>query len=233
MVNIVISPQILTDAIFIAYGGATGTSTAAQRTAAYAMAESQAAQEINTFVAPTIVTGTHSWPTMGQSLQLPYTHLNSVSSVTAIHDAGCDCADDSVEISGCAWILDYDGALVDIRECGDVLRQSYSGCNCGGGPLQARVVATFGLPTGAASDPRLLLALTTAADLALQQIIDPGGAEGGAGDPGVKSFRSLSYSETRADGSYKMTAFGDSARANYAAKMLSNFKYQRAGKLGW
>lgn len=237
MVNVVITPQILTDAIFTAYGGATGTSTAAQRTAAYAMAESQAVEEINTFVSPTIVTGTHSWPPMGQPLQLPYTHLIAVTAVTAIHDAGCDCAEDSIEMSGCAWILDYDGSLISLRECGDVLRQSCSGCNCGsrygGGPLQARVVATFGLPTGAAFDPRLLMGLVTAADLALQQIIDPTGAEGGAGDPGVKSFRSLSYSETRADGSFRATAFGNSARANYAAKMLSNFKYRRAMKLGW
>lgn len=237
MANIVTSPQILTEAIFTQYGGTTGTATAAQIQAAFAIAESQAAEEINTFVAPTVVTGTHSWPPLGQALQLPYTHLNSVASVTAIHDAGCDCADDAIELSGCAWILDYDGALVSLRECGDTLRASCSGCNCGnrygGGPLQARIVATFGLPTAAASDPRLLMGLATAADLALQQMIDPAGAEGGAGDPGIKSFRSLSYSEMRADSSNKMTAFGDSTRANYAAKMLSNFKYNRAGKLGW
>jgi len=99
--------------------------------------------------------------------------------------------------------------------------------------MQVRVVATYGLSTGTASDARLQMALVTAADLALQQMIDPYGADGGAGDPGIKSFSSLSYSETRSDGSYKMTAFGDSARANYAARMLSNFKYHRAGKLGW
>jgi len=237
MINIVTSPQILTDDIFVAYGGSTGTSTAAQRQAAYAIAESQAAQEIGTFVAPTVVTGTYSWPLTTDKLPLPYTHLNSVASVTAIHDAGCDCADDSVEISGCAWILDGDGGLVSLRECGDTLKASCSGCNCGhahgSGPLQVRMVYNAGLPTEAASDPRLLMGLATAADLALQQIIDPAGAEGGAGDPGIKSFSSLSYSETRSDGSSQMTAFGDSARANYAAGMLKNFKYHRAMKLGW
>lgn len=235
MINIVTSPAILTDTIFVDFGGATGTSTAAQRQAAYAIAESQAAEEINTFVAPTAVTGTHSWPPLGQPLQLPYTHLNSVASVIAVHDAGCDCLDNAIELSGCAWILDNEGALVSLRECGDTLKGG--GCSCGsrggGGPLQARIVATYGLPTDTANDPRLLLGLTTAADLALQQIVDPLAAEGGAGDPGIKSFRSLSYSEARADSSFKMTAFGDSARANYAANMLSNFKYQRAGKLGW
>lgn len=217
---------ILTDTIFTQYGGSIGNSSNAQRQAAYAIAESQAAEEIKTFVSPTVVTGTYSWPPLGQPLQLPYTHLNSVASITAIHPAGCNCANDAVEISGCAWILDYDGALISLRECG--------GCNCSsGGALQVRIAATYGLPTGTANDPRLFMGLVTAADLVLQQMIDPMGAEGGAGDPGIKSFSSLSYSETRSDGSSKMTAFGDSARANYAAKMLRGFKYHRAGKLGW
>ena len=237
MINIVTAPAILTDAIFTAYGGQTGTSTAAQRTAAYAIAESQAVEQIGTFVSPTVVTGTYSWPPLGQPLQLPYTHLNSVTSVTAVHDAGCDCLDDAIELSGCAWVLDFDGATLDLRECGDTLRASCSGCNCGSaygaGPLQARIVYTAGLPSGAANDPRLLMGLVTIADMALQQIIDPGNAPGGAGNPGIKSFSSLSYSETRSDGSQKMTIFGDSARANYAAQMLSNFKYTRAMKLGW
>lgn len=238
MINIVTSPAILTDNIFVEYGGSTGTSTAAQRTAAYAIAESQAAEQIGTFVSPTVVTGTHSWPPLGQPLQLPYTHLSSVTSVTAIHDAGCDCAEDSIELSGCAWILDPDGGLISVRECGDTLRASCSGCNCGSirygtGPLQTRIVYTAGLPTGAASDPRLLIGLVTGADLVLEQIIDPDDAPGGAGNPGIKSFSSLSYSQTNSDGSQKMTIFGDSARANFAAQMLSNFKYQRVMKLGW
>lgn len=233
---IITAPAILTDSIFDCYGGNVSDTTPEQRQAAYAIAESQAAQELNTFIAPTVVTGTHSWPPLGQPLPLPYTHLNSVSSVVAIHDAGCDCADDAIELSGCAWILDYEGSLVALRECGDTLRASCSGCQCGSygnGPLQVRIVATYGLPAAAANDPRLLMALSTAADLALEQITDPSGAEGGAGDPGIKSFRSLSYSETRADASTKTTAFGNSARANYAANMLAGFKYHRAGKLGW
>lgn len=238
MINIVTSPAILTDDLFAQYGGQTGTSTAAQRTAAYAIAESQAAEQIGTFVSPTTVTGTYSWPPLGQPLQLPYTYLNSVTSVTAIHDAGCDCADDSIELTGCAWLLDDAGGTISLRECGDTLRTSCSGCNYGSarygtGPLQARIVFNAGLPSNAASDPRLLMGLVTVADMALEQIIDPSGAKGGPGNPGIKSFRSLSYSETRSDGSQQMTAFGDSARANYAAQMFSNFKFNRAMKLGW
>lgn len=236
MINIVTTPQILTDDIFVAYGGQTGTTTPAQRQAAYAIAEGQAATEIGTFVAPTVVTGTHSWPPLGQPLQLPYTYLNSLTSVTAIHEAGCDCADDSVEIEGCAWILDADGGLLSLRECGNTLKASCSGCGCWGvnsSAFQVRVVYTAGLSESAADDPRLLSALVTAAQLALDQMTDPEAAAGGAGDPGIKSFSSLTYSETRAEGSYKTTAFGSSAQANYAANMLKAFRYKKAFKMGW
>lgn len=235
MLNIVTAPSILTDDIFVAYGGQTGTSTAAQRTAAYAIAEGQAAQEIGTFVAPTTVTGTYSWPPMGQPMKLEQDRLTSVASVTAIHEAGCDCANDSIEIVGCAWILDPDNGVVDLRECGNTAQANCAGCCCGGSvggvPYQVRIVYTAGLPVGAASDPRLLLGLTTAADLALGQIIDPSGAEGGPGDPGVESYSTSGYTEKRTK--LRMTAFGSSARANYAAKMMRHFKYKGALKLGW
>lgn len=236
MIPIVTTPQILTDNIFTAYGGSTGTTTPAQRQAAYAIAEGQAAQEIGTFLSPTTITGTYSWPPMGQPLQLPQSHLISVGSVTAVHDSGCNCAADSIEIEGCAWVLSPEAGIVSLRECGNTVKASCSGCRCGAygnGPLQVQIAYTAGLPTGAWSDPRLLMGLVTAADLALQQMTDPAGAEGGAGDPGVTNFSSLSYSETRAASSTRYTAFGDSPRANYAARMLSPFKYKRAMKLGW
>lgn len=237
MIHIITTPQILTDTIFTAYGGQTGTVPAALP-AAYAIAEGQAAVEIGTFVAPTTVTGTFSWPPLGQPLQLPHTFLRNVVSVTAVHDVGCDCADDAVEIEGCAWILDNNGGTVSLRECENTVKAGCMACGCtcgryGNGPYQARIVYTAGLPDNARSDPRLLLGLVTAASLALEQMTDPTKAEGGPGDPGVKSFSSLSYSETRTDASVRTSAFGNSARAAYAAKMLSNFKFNRAMKMGW
>lgn len=235
MINIVINPAILTDDIFMAYGGQIGTSTPAQRQAAYAMAESGAAEEIGTFVSPTVVTGTYTWPPVGQPFDLEHTHLRQIKSVTAIHDAGCDCADDSIEISGCAWVKSPDAGIVQVRECGDLIK---AGCNCFHGysygqPYQVRIAYEAGLPTGAAFDPRLRQALTTAASIYLDQITDPESAAGGAGEPGIKSFRSLSYSETRSELGMKVTAFGASPRANFAAKLLEVFKYKGAMKLGF
>ena len=234
MLNIITAPQVLTDAIFTQYGGLTGTSTVPQRQAAYTIAEGLAAEEINTFVGITRVTGTYSWPPMGQPLQLEKDRVAGIVSVTAVLDAGCDCAQDAIELSGCAWVKDAAAGIIDVRQCGDTLKASCASCYSRySSPYQARVVFEAGLPTGTWADPRLLMGLTTAAIIALDQMIDPESGEGGAGEPGVKSFSSLSYSETRVDSSYGMTAFGNSARANLAARMLRPFKNQSIGKLGF
>lgn len=234
MLNIVTTPQVLTDDRFIQYGGAVGTSTSVQRQAAYAIAEAQAAQEIGTFIAPTRVTGTHSWPPQGQPLHLEHDRIAGIVSVTAILDAGCDCAEDSVELSGCAWVKNAEAGIIDVRQCGNTLQAACSACYARySSPYQVRVVYEAGLPTGTWFDPRLLMGMATAAQIVLDQMLDPDSGEGGAGEPGVKSFSSLSYSETRNDSSYAMTAFGNSARANYAARMLKHFKNYSAMKLGW
>jgi hypothetical protein len=231
------APSVLTDAIFTAYGGYTGTSTAAQRTAAYATAEGKAAEEIGTFVTPTIVTGTYQWPPMGQMVNLRYDFVSRIISLTSIHEAGCECADTVVELTGCAWITDYDNSIVDVREVGNTVRASCASCSCRGSPwgygvpYQFRVIYEAGLPDEASSDPRLLTGLTGFANLALQQMIDPSGAEGGPGDPGVQSFRAGGYGETRTK--LRKTSMGSSAVANYAANMLREFKAMGALKLGW
>lgn len=237
--HIVTTPQILTDALFTAYGGQTGTSTPTQRTAAYGIAETQAAVEIGTPLTPTTVTGTFVWPvqatypTFDFRFQLPHNRISSVVSLTTVHDAGCNCASNAYELTGCAWILDGDNGVLDLRECGNTVKAACASCTCGfsgSDPLQFRVVYVAGLPTGlAAASPSALLALTTAADLALEQMLDPSLAEGGPGDPQVMSFSDTGYSETR--GGLRMTAFGGSARANYAANQLSVFKFKGALKL--
>jgi len=237
--HIVTGTSVLTDTLFVDYGGNVSTSNGAQRRAAYMIAEQFAIEEIGTFLVPTTVTGTFSWPIIGNyptadyRFQLPHSHVTAVPSLTTIHDAGCDCASNAVELSGCAWILDGDNGVIDLRECGNTLQASCAGCSCGGGgsgPMQFRAVYTAGIPTGlVANSPTALLGLVTAADLALEQIIDPSGAEGGPGDPSVQSYSDTGYSETRQF--LRMTAFGGSARANYAAKCLAPFKVKGALKL--
>lgn len=229
---IVTNPSIMTDAIFALYGGQTGTSTAAQRTAAYCIAESEAFNEIGTYLTPTTVTGTHQWPKATLTYKLPVDAVTSIVSLVAIHEAGCECSATTVELTGCAWITDSANGIIDIREIGNTVQASCASCNCSGGsgwPYQFRVVYVAGLPLEAAGDHRLLMGLTTFSDLALQQIIDPAGAEGGPGDAGVQSYTTQGYSEVRTK--LRRTAAGSSARANYAAQQLRAFKSMGALRL--
>lgn len=228
---LVTGTAILTDQIFTDYGGQTGTSTPAQRQVAYQIAEQFAVEEIGTFLVPTTITGTFPWPLTTSRIHLPHDRLRRIDSVLFIHEAGCNCASGSVDIVGCAWVIDEDNGLIDVRECGSAVCH---GCACvghgHGGLLQIRVAYTAGAAPGlVAANGSALMGLVTAADLALQQIIDPAGAEGGPGDPQVKSFSDTGYSETREG--LRMTAFGGSPRANLAARMLAPLKFKGALKL--
>lgn len=224
---LVTGSSILNDSIFFAYGGAASglTGTAAQRGAAYAMAETQAAYEINAPLTPTTFTGTFNWYPPNR-LQLPWNRLQSVGSVTALHEAGCTCT--PVEIAGCAWIIDPDNSVVDLRGCAGV---GVAGCACAwvqgyGGAKQVRIAYTVGFAPGqAAAYPGVLQGLTIAADLNLQAIVDCGFD----GDPQISSFSDSGYSETRTG--LRMTQFGGSPRANYAARMFMPLRFHGAVKL--
>ena len=234
-IGFVTSATIMTDTIFSKYGGdissLTSLSTAEQRNAAYAMAEQTAMRHLSTYLEPTTITGTFSWPLNDTRVSLPIMRVLSILGVTAIHEAGCDCADDAYEISGCAWLLDGPNGIIDLRHCSsNSVASGGAGCNCasaqgytsaGYQPKQSRVILQVGFPTGLiASSPQALLALTIASKLYLQQIVDPSGAEGGPGDPGLTSFSDSGYSESRAE--IFMTAFGNSPEAIMVARLLGS-----------
>lgn len=221
---LVTGSTILTDSIFFAYGGASSglTGTSAQRQASYAMAETFAAGEIGTPLTPQTFTGTFAWYPDSR-LQLPWKRLQSVLSVTALHELACGC--DPVEIGGCAIIMDADNGVIDLRACG-----GGGSCACGwatgytgGMPKQVRIAYVAGIPQGVAvAYPGVLQGLTIAADLALAQMIDCGAD----GDPSISSFSDSGYSESRQF--LTLTQFGGSPRANYAARMFSPLRFRGA-----
>jgi hypothetical protein len=228
---LVTGTSVLTEAIFESFGGQTGTTTQAQRDNAFQIAEQFAIEEIKTFLVPTTISGTFAWPQYDLRFNLPHTHVRSVTSLTAIHEAGCDCANDQVELSGCAWIIDNQAGIVDLRQCGDQVGQPSIACGCTyrlhGEPLLYQIVYEAGIEAGrVAANSSALMGLTVAAELALEQIIDPSAAEGGPGDPSLTNFSDTGYSAKRQF--LVMTAFGGSPRANYAARMLAPLKFKRA-----
>lgn len=230
---LVTGTSVLTDSIYTTYGGNLDNSTAAQRSVAYQIAEQFAIAEIGTFLTPTTISGTFAWPT-NDRLLLPHTHVRSISSLVAIHETGCNCADDQIELSGCAWIMDFQAGIVELRECNTGGGQLSIACGCtyrqSGAPLLYQIVYDAGIEAGrVAANSSSLMGLTMAADLALEQIVDPAGAEGGPGDPSLTNFSDTGYSASRQF--LVMTAFGGSPKANYAARMLQPLKFKRALRL--
>lgn len=227
---LVTGTYILNDSIFTEYGGATGTSTVAQRNAAYSIAEQFAIEEIGTFLVSTTVTGTFEWPVNSYRLQLPHKRVSTINSVVAQYEVACNC--DLIDISACAFLVDGDNGVVDLRQCSFTAQ-----CSCAAAqgvysvwPKFAVVSYTAGLPANQVqNNAAALMGLVIAADLALEQIIDPAGAEGGPGDPSLKSFNDTGYGEVRQF--LRLTKFGGSPRANMAARMLEPLKFHGAFRL--
>jgi len=221
-------PVILTDALYTAFGGRTGTSTAAQRRAAYQIGESQMIRELGTFLLPTTVTGTFKYfHGMPSRLELPHHHMISVDATTILsQESLCNC--NISEDAGCSFIVDSMYGYIDVRR----LTSAYLGCGCSIEiPYQMRIAYTAGLPTGtAANDASLHLALTIVAELNLLEVIDPAALEGGPGDPGIREYVSMGYGEKRMP--LEATVFGSSARANKAKQLVEHLTPKVAFKLG-
>lgn len=207
------TPIILDDETFIIYGGETGTSTSAQRTAAYLAAEKRATRFIGTFLLPTTVTGTHVYnPVRNVATEFGYVHsINSV--IIRSRDLDEDCS--ITETSKCAYIRDDRYGILDIN---------YALTCCACTPVnvyQVQVSYTAGLPTGTITSPDYLTRLVALADIELKEISGDGGNEA-PGDIGVQSFSSEGYSEKRVK--LRTTTLGSSPRANWCAEGLRDLR---------
>jgi len=218
-----LAPVILTDAMFFDYVPTCSHSgSAAQRRAAYVIAEQQMMEHLQTFLVPTSVTGTFLWNSMTSLYRLPYDYVRAIPRVVVTSlDSLCSC--DLTENEACALIRDEWG-LIDILQTSNAYA-SHCGCAPGCSYL-AIVTVTAGLNTGtAALDTSLHLALSMAASVALNEIVDPGANEGGPGDPGIQSYGSLGHSETRIP--LQPTAFGQTPIGNYVARLVRHLKHRR------
>lgn len=214
-----LAPVVMTDKLYERYGGRMETSTLPQRQAAYQIAEAQMIRELNTFLLPTTVTGTFLFAGALKRYQLPHHHVISVDAVTIFaKESACNCEMD-VE-TGCAYITDRTYGYIDVKQLTNV----YRGCGCSiNQPYQARIAYTAGLPTGvAANDASLHMALTIVSEIALLEIVDPAGLEGGPGDQGVQEYVSMGYGEKRFP--LRETVFGNSPRANKAWKLVRHLE---------
>jgi len=210
------SALILTDTLFLQYGGQTGTSTQAQRQAAYHLAEMQMTEHLNAYLVPTVVTGSAFW-VGGTMFNAEHGYITRVLNASAQLIESVNPLDTNI-VTGSTLIRNSRNGLVDI-----ILPCAY------GTIYSTTLVYESGLATGTVTHPNILAALALAAQINLNEW-DVSLSNEGVADIGVQSFSNQSYSENR---KYLLrTVFGSSARAQrillltkqYRAKPMIRFR---------
>jgi hypothetical protein len=218
------SPIILTDDIFQAYGGIAGSSTPDMRSVCYTIAEEMFTDDVGTFLLPVIVTGTQYYSNRHTPYITEYAYVNQVILVRFL---------DTQEriyysISGTANV--YASLRNDTYGVVDI-HHIFGNCQCATSlqpfPYQFQVVYQAGLPTGTASNPKILMGLSTTADMVLRQLEGYGNEADGL--VGVDQFKNQDYSEVRHN--LKRTAFGSSARAQFVSGLYTSLRKHRHVRL--
>lgn len=226
------SPIILTDDIFNTYGGQNYSSVPVQRQAAYLIAEKQTTRYINTFLLPTIVTGTYMYQNQPR-IATDYGYVHSIDAVYIKSQDFFTASCDLLSNAGCAIIADDTFGYVDIQTLLPTATViSYYAIPYPAfppvfpflanylQPYQFEITYRAGLPTGTANQADVLLAMTMAAQINLNLMVNQPMLAGEA-DVGIDSFSAIDYREVRHSSSIKRTVFGSSATANKIADLLS------------
>ncbi len=225
-------PVILSDDIFAQYGGQFYNSVPAQRTAAYLIAEKQASKFIGTVLLPTIVTGTYNYQNQPR-IATDYGYVQSIDAVTVWSQNYFTATCDLISNPGCAIVADDTYGYIDIQTLLPTATLiSYYTIPYPAfppvfpflanymQPFQFQVAYHAGLPTGTASQADVLLALTLAAQINLNLMVNQSALAGEA-DVGIDEFSAMDYREVRHKSSIKRTVFGSSPMANKIAQLLS------------
>ncbi len=213
------SAFIINDTVFVAYGGQTGTSTPAQRAAAYLIAERQMTQHIGAFLKPTIVTGTYLCAT-SNPVQLTYGYVRSIISVVihSAEDAGDEYVYTASDIATYVFVRNWECGYLDI-----ILTPVGWICCNPITPYTVEIAWESGLLTGTSVQPDMLLALTCASQIILNEVVGDGTLMNeGIGDIGIQEFSNQFYHEIRAKLGH--SEFGGSAKANFISKLIKHLR---------
>ncbi len=141
---LLLSPNILTDEMFFNYGGQTGSSTAAQRSNAYLMAESLVTEHLGTPLISAPVTGTYQpqLAILSGKYLLDHAYVTKINSVT-FREISSTQTWTIQETSGCSVIIQGQWGIVDLFAVRSI-------CNCGNmlGSYLVEVIYDAGLSTG-------------------------------------------------------------------------------------
>lgn len=229
------TPIILNDTIYSQYGGlGTGSFTSFQLQSSYWVAEKRVSEYIGTLLLPTNVTGTFVYQGK-RRIPTDYGYVQQLYNVTVLTQQGfatCDLQSND----GCGYIFEDTFGYIDFKQLSSICGFAYWGYPFSPYaatryPYQIQISYQAGLPTGVATMPSMLEAMTILAQIDLNEK-DPGRVQTNetTGDVGVQQFRSLDYFEKRAEHALVKSALGNSARAQYA-KSLIDMTIKKARKV--
>lgn len=223
------SPIILNDTVFSQMGGlGTGTFSSFTLQSAYLIAEMQVSSYIGTLLLPTTVTGTY--PFMHQQrIATDYGYVQQLLNVNILTKTPTNLTCSLTNNDGCGYIYNDTFGYIDFKQLTAVCSWSwwwnaypYSPYITTYSPYQIELTYIAGLPTGTATQPGILRALTILAQTELNDMF-PGavGINESVGAIGVQEFKStMDYWEKRADHALTKTALGDDANSQRAKKLI-------------
>jgi hypothetical protein len=203
------APIILSDTIFQEYGGIVGTSSVMQRKAAYLIAEMQMVTYIGTLLLPEDITSTSPYSVKMKFFVTDYGHVNGVIGAR-VKDPWGNVKWDISGTSNYMMVSDDTYGYLFVQDLNSRLQ-----CD----PFTIEFTYNCGLPSGVATQPAMLMALTMAAQTSLNEMGFPSGNEG-VGDVGIEEFSHLQYREKRKP--WKNTAFGASAKSAKIAQLVDS-----------
>ena len=218
------SPIILNDDVFVQYGGQVGLFSPAQRNAAYLIAEQQMSTYVDTLLLPQDVTGSVVYSNAMRYVTTDYGYVNQIHGARVLDAFGVV----RFELSGTSSYIKIQEDTYGYLYIVDTVSHC---CSCYDGPMTLQFMYNAGMPTGMANQPAMLLALTMAAQISLNEMGFPTMNEG-VGDVGITEFSHLQYKETRKR--WKNSSFGASARSSKIAQLVDSTirKARRALVLG-
>lgn len=209
------SSQVLTDTIFVNFGGQIGTSTSQQREIAYLLAEEQMTENLSTFLVPTTITGSVSLLRNG-------VYETEFGNVTQVFSGFVDRIQQVNPLT--IETFPGDGLILNAGYGYIGLYFDYTcGFGCGGGGSGYKYYASYesGLSTGTSNQPSMLLALTLAAQITLN-FMDISLSNEGVADIGVQTFSNQSYAEVRVK--LGNNVFGNSAMAQKIKSLTKKYR---------
>ena len=220
------SAIILNSQLFVENGGQTGTFTNTQLQSSYWLAEMSVSAYIGTLLLPTIVSGTFPYQ-YSSRLKMDYGYVSEILNIGIITRETAQSCDLTVR-EGCGYIYNDTFGYVDFKSL-----QGLCSCNwwwqgspyprypAGQSPYQIQVTYKAGLPTGTATQPGIMEALTILAQIDLNEKV-PGlvGENESAGDAPLTRYRSIEYAEGRKISMFIRTNMGQSSRVMRAKQLI-------------